>query len=279
MHSYTAAQAQAIASHDRTLQIIACAGSGKTQVISQRIAEIFQRPGVTPSNIVAFTFTEKAAAELKERVLGIVGADGGDTTGLAEMFIGTMHAYCLDVLQTHVPQTFKYSVLTEITQRLLIDRNSRRSGLTLTPAVVKGETRNLRRYVNSGLYAQVLSVLAEDDADKDLVPAQVLESQYMYKTLLREHAYFDYTMMLELAVELLEADEHDPDAAALVGHVRDAVRFVVVDEYQDVNPLQERLVAALVRFGANLCVVGDDDQTIYQWRGSAVSNILTFADR
>ncbi|MDO8144521.1 ATP-dependent DNA helicase [Isoptericola sp. 178] len=279
MPAYTPAQVQAIASQDRPLQIIACAGSGKTQVISQRIAELLRRPDVAPANIVAFTFTEKAAAELKERVLGIVGADGGDTTGLAEMFIGTMHAFCLDLLQTYVPETFKFSVLTEITQRLLIDRNSKRSGLTVTPAVVQGQTKYLRRYVNSRLYAQVLSVLAEDDVDEALVPDKVLESQFLYKSLLAQHAYFDYTSMLEVAVELLEVDQDDEQAAALLAHVRDTVRFVVVDEYQDVNPLQERLVDALIRFGANLCVVGDDDQTIYQWRGSAVSNILTFADR
>ena len=67
--------------------------------------------------------------------------------------------------------------------------------------------------------------------------------------------------------------------AAFSDHIRDDIRYVVVDEYQDVNPLQERLVRGLVQFGANLCVVGDDDQTIYQWRGSEVANILTFADR
>ena len=279
MPEYTAAQAEAIACIDRPLQIIACAGSGKTQVNSQRIADILRQPDVEPANIVAFTFTEKAAAELKDRVLAIVAADGGDTTGIAEMFIGTMHAYCLNLLQTHIAETFKFSVLTEITQRLLIDRNSKRSGLTLTPATVSGQTRHLRRFVNSRLYAQVLSVLAEDDVALSLVPEGVTQAQYLYKHLLAQHAYFDYTSMMEVAVELLEADDGDAQAAPLRRAIRDAVRYVVVDEYQDVNPLQERLIEALCQFGANLCVVGDDDQTIYQWRGSAVSNILTFANR
>ena len=81
-------------------------------------------------------------------------------------------------------------------------------------------------------------------------------------------------------MQFLEGDEDDDeDAATVRSHVRDDIRYVVVDEYQDVNPLQERLVRGLTQFGANLCVVGDDDQTIYQWRGSEVSNIVTFADR
>ena len=112
---YTPAQAEAISSLDQPLQIIACAGSGKTQVISQRIAAILALPAVKPRNIIAFTYTEKAAAELKERVLSIVEREIGDVTGLAEMFIGTMHGYCLDLMQRLVPEKFKFSVLTEIT--------------------------------------------------------------------------------------------------------------------------------------------------------------------
>ncbi|UOE45559.1 UvrD-helicase domain-containing protein [Agromyces larvae] len=88
--------------------------------------------------------------------------------------------------------------------------------------------------------------------------------------------------MIATAVAFLESDpddEEDPATRAVLRHIRDDVKYVVVDEYQDVNPLQERLISALVRFGANLCVVGDDDQTIYQWRGSEVRNILEFAGR
>lgn len=275
---YTAAQQEALGCLDETLQIIACAGSGKTQVISQRIADILALPGVSPGNVVAFTFTEKAAAELKDRVLGIVSEQHGEAVGLAEMFIGTMHAFCLNLLQTYVPEAFKFSVLTDVTQRLYIDRHSKASGLTECPTS-SAKVPALRRYVNSKLYMQVLSVLAEDDVASGAIPAGVLAAREKYQHLLRKGAFFDYTTMLELAVELLEADESDEQAAPILRHVRDEVRYVVVDEYQDVNPLQERLVKALVRYGANLCVVGDDDQTIYQWRGSDVSNIVQFADR
>jgi DNA helicase-2/ATP-dependent DNA helicase PcrA len=111
--SYTAAQAEAISCLDKPLQIIACAGSGKTQVISQRIAAILAQPGVEPRNIVAFTFTEKAAAELKDRILAIVEQEFGEVTGLAELYVGTMHGYALDLLQRLVPEKFKFSILTD----------------------------------------------------------------------------------------------------------------------------------------------------------------------
>jgi DNA helicase-2/ATP-dependent DNA helicase PcrA len=280
MPDYTPSQVQAIGCIDRPLQIIACAGSGKTQVISQRISNILAQPGVEPRHIVAFTFTEKAAAELKDRILSIVGLEHGETTGLAEMYVGTMHAFCLNLLQTHVPETFKYSVLTETTQRLFIDRNSRKSGLTTCPSLSPG-TPYLHRFLHSKLYTQVMSVLLEDEVDLTLVNDEVLSSVNAYRALLEGHAYFDYTSMLHAAVSLLESEDTGLAASshAVLQYVRENVKYVVVDEYQDVNPLQERLIRALVQFGANLCVVGDDDQTIYQWRGSEVTNILKFVER
>ena len=279
MTTYTGAQRAAIDCLDQPLQIIACAGSGKTQVISQRIAKLLAQRGIEPRNVIAFTFTEKAAAELKDRVLRVVAEEHGDVTGMAEMYIGTMHGYCLDLLQRLVPDTFKFSVLTEIGDRLLVDRNSRKSGLTICPTS-SPRVPTLRRYVHSRLYLQAMSVLREDIVDENLVPDGVWAAFKAYSELLYAHAEFDFTEMINLVVQLIEADAaEDADARVVQAHIRDDIRYVVVDEYQDVNALQERLVAGLVQFGANLCVVGDDDQTIYQWRGSQVSNIITFAAR
>lgn len=277
MVSYTVAQQEAINEISHPLQLIACAGSGKTQVISQRISRILAEPDVVPGNIVAFTFTEKAAAELAERIHGIVGGEHGDILGMAEMYIGTMHGFCLDLLQTFVPDAFKFGVLTDITQRLLIDRNSKESGLTSCPLLAGG---TLSRWKDSRLYGRALSILQEDVVELDVVPDGVSDSLESYLQMISKRNYFDYTTMVATAVAYLESDEDDLDrpTQAVLRHVREHVKYVVVDEYQDVNPLQERLVAALVRFGANLCVVGDDDQTIYQWRGSEVRNILAFAD-
>ncbi len=278
MLNYTRAQADAVACVDQSLQIIACAGSGKTQVISQRIAAILTKPEVRPRNVIAFTFTEKAAAELKERVLSIVEREVGRVTALAEMSIGTMHGYCLDLLQRLVPDKFKFSVLTDITAQLFIDRYSAQSGLTSCPTTAKNGV--LRRYVDSKLYQQVLSVLREDKIALEHVPIGVIESFEKYMTLLRQNSHFDYTQIIRSAVDYLEGDPfEDDDFVRVQDHIRNDIRYVVVDEYQDVNPLQERLIRSLVKFGANLCVVGDDDQTIYQWRGSQVSNIVTFSSR
>lgn len=279
MTAYTKAQREAIECLDEPLQIIACAGSGKTQVISQRIAAILAQPGVEPRNVIAFTFTEKAAAELKDRVLDIIAAEQGDVIGVAEMYIGTMHGYCLDLLQRMVPDTFKFSVLTEITARLLVDRNSRKSGLTTCPTS-SPKVPTLRRYIHSNLYLQAMSVLREDTIAVEQVDPRVWDSLDHYLTLLVQKAMFDFTEMINLTVSYLETDpDEDADARTIQDHIRNDIRYVVVDEYQDVNALQERLIKGLTQFGANLCVVGDDDQTIYQWRGSQVSNIVTFKDR
>ncbi|GAA4195343.1 hypothetical protein GCM10022219_20190 [Microbacterium oryzae] len=281
--TFTPSQQAAIDDVESTLQLIACAGSGKTQVLAQRIAKILAQPGVRPANVIAFTFTEKAAAELKERVHSVVHEEIGEVVGLAEMYIGTMHGFCLDLLQTYVPDTFKYGVLTDVTQQLLIDRESKNSGLTTCTKLVQGVETPLKRFLDTRTYKTALAILQEDEVDHELVRESVASSLASYRSLLKQRRYFDYTSMMVEAVEFLTKVETSDDLGtserALRDHVRDEVRYVIVDEYQDVNPIQERLVAALVHFGANLCVVGDDDQTIYQWRGSEVNNIISFADR
>ena len=280
---FTPNQQAAIDELSQPLQLIACAGSGKTEVLAQRIANILSQPGVRPANVIAFTFTEKAAAELKERVHRTVTAKLPGIVGLAEMYIGTMHGFCLDLLQTYIPETFKYGVLTDITQQLLIDRETNKSGFTTAVKTVQGVESSLRRYTDTRVFKGALSILQEDAVDFGLVPPETTASLAKYKDFLADKRYFDYTSMMVEAVGFLERSQTatilDTAEQSLRDHVENDVKYVIVDEYQDVNPIQERLVARLVHFGANLCVVGDDDQTIYQWRGSDVQNILTFDDR
>ena len=272
----TNSQVDAINTTDQHLQIIACAGSGKTDVVSRRIAKIIKDGLATPDQIVAFTFTEKAAAELKERVYKYISQEVGNTEGLAEMFIGTMHAYCLEILQTYVPEVFKFRVLPDVQTKLLVNRFSNQSGLTVCPTS-SPNTPVLRKFTNTGLYIKSLSTYREDLVDVELVPEGFKASLESYLQLLDRHSYLDYTDILIRAVESLESASSS-HLKALRERI-DAYKFITVDEYQDINPIQERLVKAMCGKSAKLCVVGDDDQTIYQWRGSDVENILTFSKR
>lgn len=272
--NYTDAQRQAISTVNRNLQIIACAGSGKTQVISARIVEILKREktkSIKPANIVAFTFTEKAAAELKDRIHRLCKEEIGTDLGLAEMFVGTIHGYCLELLQSPpLYKYLKYTVLNEVQQRLLIDRNSKKSGLTETPLLNGGY---LERWKDSRLYQQMLGVLDESNINLRRVPKAVKESAKKYSDLLHEKKRLDYTMIMAEAVAEIKKNSDVREKLA------SELKYLVVDEYQDVNPLQETLIRELQDLGANLCVVGDDDQTIYQWRSSEVRNIIEFANR
>src|SRR5438034_11145946 len=131
----TPSQIEAIDAPPGNLQLIACAGSGKTEVVALRVATLLDpaTPGhVGPRSIIAFTFTDKAAAELKDRIITRTRERLGDVTGLAEMFVGTIHAFCLDLLTSEIPEYLKYTVLNEVQESLLIDRSSRKSGLTNT---------------------------------------------------------------------------------------------------------------------------------------------------
>ncbi len=272
--NFTKAQLQAIHEPLRNLQLIACAGSGKTEVVARRIVALLKgvngRP-LAPGNIIAFTFTDKAAGELKDRIVERCREEIGAVVGLAEMYVGTIHGFCLDLLKSEVPRFLKHGVLNEVQQALFIDRRSRQSGLTSCTDL---SDKPLKRYRDTLHYIAALSLLREADiVEKALNDCPVVKALEAYRSLLEEHAYLDYSAILEQAVDVLTND------AKLRDRLRDRVKCVVVDEYQDVNPIQEAIVWTLHDLGAKVCVVGDDDQTIYQWRGSDVENILTFKTR
>jgi DNA helicase II / ATP-dependent DNA helicase PcrA len=271
---YTPHQQEAINHLDGNLQIIACAGSGKTQVISQRIINILREKaseGVRPANIVAFTFTDKAAGELKNRIHKLANDQLGSDFGLAEMYVGTIHGFCLNLLQTYLFKYLKYSVLSDVQQRLLIDRHNQESGLRSLTTL---DGKPLKQFVDSRLYQKILSIVREANIDEGaLGDHPVRAALAKYNDLLDKKRYLDYSRILLEAVTALAGDE------ALRKIIGERVKYLIVDEYQDVNPLQECLIRLFHDLGAQLCVVGDDDQTIYQWNGSDINNILTFKDR
>ncbi len=270
----TVSQRRAIEHDGRNLQLIACAGSGKTEVVARRVVHLLtpDRPdSLLPRNIIAFTFTDKAAAELKERIITRTRQALGEIPGMAEMFVGTIHAFCLELLKSESPKHLKFEVLNEVQQGLFVDRNSSKGGLT-TSTDIAGTA--LRRYRDTPHYVTALSILRESERDEaQLNGCSLLDGLAAYQALLEDKSYLDYSSILEEAVTLLTNDE------GVRARLAERVKYVVVDEYQDVNPVQEAIVWSLHELGAWICAVGDDDQVLYQWRGSDVENILTFDQR
>jgi len=271
---FTDSQRNAIGHAGLNLQLIACAGSGKTEVVARRVVHLLtpgRKDSLAPRNIVAFTFTDKAAAELKERIVSRTREALGELPGLAEMFVGTIHAFCLELLKSEAPKYLKYEVLNEVQQGLFVDRHSKQSGLTASTDLAGSA---LKRYRDTKHYIGALAILREAELeDANLNGCSISDGLDAYRQLLDDRSYLDYSSILEAAVEVLTGDD------GLRARLAERVKYVIVDEYQDVNPLQEAIAWSLHELGARICVVGDDDQTIYQWRGSDVENILTFDKR
>jgi DNA helicase II / ATP-dependent DNA helicase PcrA len=246
------------------LQIIASAGSGKTEVVAQRFAQLMT-DGADPAGIIAFTFTERAADELKARISSRVEERLGpallDKLGAA--FVGTIHSYCFRLLQQHVPHYETFDVLDE--RRLT--------------AFLCREAPALRlKDLTGRLFDSIKAFLANlEVVENELIPLEQLDEPFKgmaekFYELLEEFRLLTYGQLISRAVTELEK----PDVAA---KVHATLQHLIVDEYQDVNPAQERLVRLLTGTQAELCVVGDDDQAIYQWRGSDVRNIVDFTSR
>lgn len=274
---YTQSQRDAIGHISGNLQLIACAGSGKTEVVALHVVSLLLPTseggaGCKPENIIAFTFTEKAAAELKERIHTRCRERFGAITGLADLYVGTIHGYCLELLKSEVPKYMKYEVLNEVQLSLFVDRHSKASGLTQSMTL---DGKALKRYTDTRHYVDALSILREDDSAEvtKLDGNSVATHLETYEDLLHKKGYLDYSGILKEAVEELRGNED------LRRRMAARIQHVIVDEYQDVNPIQESVVKELHALGSSVCVVGDDDQTLYGFRGSDIQNILTFERR
>ena len=244
---FTPSQRNAIEHGGKNLQLIACAGSGKTEVVARRVVHLLDpvnADSLVPANIVAFTFTDKAAAELKERIVTRTKESLGEIHGLAEMFVGTIHAFALDLIKSEIPKYLKFEVLNEVQQALFVDRHSKQSGLTVSTDL-KGKP--LRRYSDTGLFISALSILREAEFD-DANPANcsVFDELDTYRNLLNHRSYLDYSSILEAVVDVLTNDR------ALRERLTERVKYVIVDEYQDVNPVQEAIVWSLLDLGARM---------------------------
>lgn len=255
--------------HDGShIQIIASAGSGKTETVSQRVARLVA-DGVEPSEIVAFTFTTRAADELKSRIRERVEHVAGEAQAnkLGSMYVGTIHGFCFQMLTQHVATYESYDVMDEKQATAFVQRWA-------SQISVKQFSPKNALYDGIARFLQNVDVVENEMIELDQLPPDFAESLETYYGLLDEHRLLTYGLQIGRAVEELEKPEVRERIAASIKHL-------IVDEYQDVNPAQERLVQLLSKpiGSADLVVVGDDDQAIYQWRGSTVENITTFAER
>lgn len=255
----TNAQQAAVDHIEGNLQIIACAGAGKTEVISRRIANILQKKQeIKPENIVAFTFTEKAASALKNRIEKV------SANAIDGMYIGTIHGFCKQLLGRYVEKFAEFKVLDEVKNHLFISRYADHCGMTaleLKPCVL-----------NNKLFLQCIDKLIDDYDNREKWTDLHQSVLKQYVDCLYSHRYLDFSLLIFEALRQIETN------ASVQAYLKE-IKYLVVDEYQDVNDLQEKLIRAIADLGANVCVVGDDDQTIYQFRGSSAEHMISFAER
>ena len=248
-------QRDAVMHTEGPVLILAGAGTGKTRTITARMAHMVDK-GIPPETILAVTFTNKASNEMRERVIDMV-ADGKGK----KIVLGTFHAFCVKLLREHAEKLgFKknWTIYTQSEQTSLIKR-------IVARMVTKDETYDAAK-IQSRISSAKNSGQSLGDPEHSL-EAAVMEA---YKSEMRALNAMDFDDLILLGVELLE--EHE----SVRFRVRDQHRYVMVDEFQDTNGLQMRLLNALVGPPYNVCVVGDDDQSIYGWRGADITNILEF---
>lgn len=266
----TEEQYNAIIDETNEVLCLACAGSGKSRTLAFRISRLILE-GNQPQSIVAFTFTEKAAESIKRRVADALDKCGLPVAMVGAMYIGTIHSYCQNLLGQMDAKYRQFEVLDENRLKLfLLSRyyelglqnlqNEKRSRMFETIA----ETSNAWKMSNDELldFNQVES--------EDPILGQCLNN--IYERLNRDQ-YIDFSLMIRLVVEALQRD------TAGINEVLVEVGHLMVDEYQDVNPSQEALISGIYNRVQTLFVVGDDDQSIYGWRGADVRNIIEFDQR
>ena len=259
----TPEQQEAISEIDRNLQMIACAGSGKTEVITQRIANILKsRSDIEPHHIVAFTFTEKAASSMKERIAKALGEEFSPE--IDQMYVGTIHGFCYHLLNKYTEQFREYNILDTVKSHHFVARYCGECGMS--DLKLEPYPRNIQ------LFLQCIDKMIDDFDNSDAWTDEQRTVLNKYIKCLYDHKYIDFALMI---FETLRQIKSDPDIREYLSEIK----YLVVDEYQDVNDLQEKLISCIAEMGANICVVGDDDQTIYQFRGSNADNMISFSER
>lgn len=256
-------QREAVYCTDGPLLILAGAGSGKTRVLTHRIAYLIEEKGVNPWNILAITFTNKAAGEMRERVDNLVGF------GSESIWVSTFHSTCVRILRRHIDR------LGYDTNFTIYDTDDQKTLMKDVCKQVQIDTkvykeRNLLAAIsaakNEMISAQEYALNAQGDFGKEKI-AKVYQE---YEKQMHANNALDFDDLLVKTVQLFETQ---PD---VLENYQERFRYIMVDEYQDTNTVQFQLVSLLAGKYRNLCVVGDDDQSIYKFRGANIKNILNF---
>ena len=256
-------QREAVYYTEGPLLILAGAGSGKTRVLTHRIAYLIEEKGVNPWNILAITFTNKAVGEMRERVDRLVGF------GSESIWVSTFHSMCVRILRRHI------SLLGYDTNFTIYDADDQK---TLMKDVCKLLQIDTKIYKERALLAAVSHaknelVTPEEfrlNAGGDFSQRKIAEVYEEYEKQLKANNALDFDDLLIKTVQLFQTQ------ADVLEYYQERFRYIMVDEYQDTNTVQFELVRLLASKYRNLCVVGDDDQSIYKFRGANIKNILNF---
>ncbi len=256
-------QKEAVLSTSGPCLVIAGAGSGKTKVLTHKIAYLMQEKDIKPWNILAITFTNKAANEMKERVEKLVGEVAKD------MWIGTFHSICVRILRRYIDRigfTSSFVIFDSSDQRTLVKQCLKQLNIDdkmFTDRAVLAEISNAK---NEMLEPDMYKLRTNNEIRKETI-AQVYE---MYQKRLRENNAIDFDDIINYTIRILS---ENPD---VLEYYTDKFEYVLVDEYQDTNKAQFTLVSILAARHGNITVVGDNDQGIYSFRGADITNILNF---
>jgi DNA helicase-2/ATP-dependent DNA helicase PcrA len=250
---------------DGPMLILAGAGSGKTRVITHRVVYLMEEVGVNPLNILAITFTNKAAKEMRERVDLIAGAEAG------RVWVSTFHSLCVRILKRYADK-LGYGKSFDV-----YDTGDQK---TVMKEILKDLKIDTKKYPDKMFLSKISKAkegyISPDELYKksalDFSMRQVAEVYQEYQSRLFKNNAMDFDDLIYKTVELFE---HNPD---VLDSYQNRFRYIMVDEYQDTNHIQFLLVKMLASKFRNLCVVGDDDQSIYKFRGANITNILNFED-
>lgn len=256
-------QKEAVLHTDGPLLILAGAGSGKTRVLTHRIAYLIDECGVNQWNIMAITFTNKAAGEMRERVDNLVGF------GAESIWVSTFHSSCVRILRRHIENlgyTTSFSIYDSDDQKTLM----RQVFKTLDIDTKQFKERSVLSAISSAKDKLITPEEFLLNAGADFREKKTGEIYKEYQKQLKKNNALDFD---DLIVKTVELFQNNPQ---ILDHYQERFRYIMVDEYQDTNMAQFKLVSLLASKYRNLCVVGDDDQSIYRFRGADIQNILSF---